>query len=133
MHSCGLWLAFLTLLQNIYALPSEQWGPPHHGPGHDGPGHHEPFFFKGFDLSSLKILEDGGAVYKDTAKGNATRPVEDILGDGEMNVVRLRLWVNPTVPYDGGCMPKTPFKSHESLADCDNQTTRRTIWTTPWA
>lgn len=64
-----------------------------------------PLLYKGFDLSSLKILEDGGASYKDTARGNATRPVEDILGDGGMNTVRLRLWVNPTVPYDGppGC------------------------------
>lgn len=60
-----------------------------------------PFFYKGFDLSSLKIEEDGGAVYKDTARGNVTRPVEDILGDGGMNVVRLRLWVHPKAPYDG--------------------------------
>lgn len=65
----------------------------------------KPFFYKGHDLSSLQILEDGGASYKDTARGNATRPVEDILGDGGMNTVRLRLWVNPTVPFDGppGC------------------------------
>lgn len=75
----------------------------------------KPFFYKGHDLSSLKILEDGGASYKDTARGNATRPVEDILGDGGMNTVRLRLWVNPTVPFDGppGCMydrPKLPVQ-----------------------
>lgn len=65
----------------------------------------KPFFHKGHDLSSLKILEDGGASYKDTAKGNKTRPAEDILGDGGMNTVRLRLWVNPVVPFDGppGC------------------------------
>ncbi|USW53574.1 Putative glycosyl hydrolase family 53, glycoside hydrolase superfamily [Septoria linicola] len=61
----------------------------------------KPFFYKGHDLSSLKILEDGGASYKDTAKGNKTRPAEDILGDGGMNTVRLRLWVNPVVPFDG--------------------------------
>ena len=66
-----------------------------------------PFFYKGFDLSSLKILEDGqgpgaGAIFKDTARDNATRPAEDILGDGGMNVVRLRLWVYPKAPYDGG-------------------------------
>ncbi|CZT23072.1 related to arabinogalactan endo-1,4-beta-galactosidase [Ramularia collo-cygni] len=61
----------------------------------------KPFFYKGHDLSSLQILEDGGASYKDTARGNATRPVEDILGDGGMNTVRLRLWVNPTIPFDG--------------------------------
>ena len=63
-------------------------------------GHKEPFFYKGFDLSSLKIEEDGGAIYKDTMRGNITRPVEDML-EG-MNVVRLRLWVHPKVPYDGG-------------------------------
>ena len=57
--------------------------------------------FKGFDLSSLKIMEDGGAIYKDAQHGNVTKPVEDIL-EG-MNTVRLRLWVHPVVPYDGGC------------------------------
>ena len=62
----------------------------------------KPYFYNGFDLSSLKIQEDGGFVFKDTARNNATRPVEDILGDAGMNTVRLRLWVNPTVPYDGG-------------------------------
>lgn len=61
----------------------------------------EPFFYKGYDLSSLKIEEDGGYIYKDTQRNNVTRPVEDILGDGGMNTVRLRLWVNPKVPYDG--------------------------------
>lgn len=66
------------------------------------PSNKKPFFYNGFDLSSLKIIEDGGAVFKDTARGNATRPVEDILGDAGMNTVRLRLWVDPTVPYDGG-------------------------------
>jgi arabinogalactan endo-1,4-beta-galactosidase len=63
----------------------------------------EPYFYKGYDLSSLKILEDGGAVFRDTACNNDTKPAEDILGAGGMNTVRLRLWVNPTVPYDGGC------------------------------
>lgn len=66
------------------------------------PKQKKPYFYKGFDLSSLKIQEDGGYVFKDTARGNATRPVEDILGDAGMNTVRLRLWVDPTVPYDGG-------------------------------
>ncbi|SMY29757.1 unnamed protein product [Zymoseptoria tritici ST99CH_1A5] len=64
--------------------------------------HSEPFFYAGHDLSSLKIMTDGGAIYKDTARGNAIRSAEDILGDGGMNTVRLRLWVNPVVPYDGG-------------------------------
>ena len=60
----------------------------------------EPPFFQGFDLSSLKIMEDGGAVYKNAQQGNVTMPVEDML-EG-MNVVMLRLWVHPKVPYDGG-------------------------------
>lgn len=49
-----------------------------------------PVFYKGHDLSVLKIMEEGGVVYHDTAKKNATRPAEDILGDGGMNTVRLR-------------------------------------------
>lgn len=49
-----------------------------------------PFFYKGFDLSSLHILEEANVTYKDTARHNETRPAEDILGDGGMNTVRLR-------------------------------------------
>lgn len=46
-----------------------------------GYGHPNPLaFYKGFDLSSLKIQEDDGAVYKDSARSNRMRPVEDILG-----------------------------------------------------
>ena len=57
-----------------------------------------PFFYKGHDLSSLFRLEEGGMFFKDTARNNETRPAEAILGDGGMNTVRLRIWVNP----DGG-------------------------------
>ena len=63
-------------------------------------GYQQPQFYKGFDLSSLKIEEDAGAIYKDTLRNNATRPVEDML-EG-MNTVRLRLWVHPKVPFDDG-------------------------------
>lgn len=79
----------------LFALRSVLGHPPAYKP-------EQPFFYKGFDLSSLKIEEDGGAIYKDTARNNETRPVEDILGDGGMNVVRLRLWVDPKIPYDDG-------------------------------
>jgi arabinogalactan endo-1,4-beta-galactosidase len=41
------------------------------------------------------MLEDGGAIFKDTNRHNATRPADDILGDGGMNSVRLRIWANP--------------------------------------
>jgi len=84
-------VAFLPLLQLTSAVPN----PPSYGQPS------QPFFYKGFDLSSLKIEENGGAVYVDTARGNITRAAEDILGDGGMNVVRLRLWVYPKAPYDG--------------------------------
>ncbi|GKT50563.1 putative argininosuccinate lyase [Colletotrichum spaethianum] len=54
-----------------------------------------PFFYKGHDLSSLKMLEESQSVFVDTARGNQERPADDILADGGMNAVRLRLWVNP--------------------------------------
>ncbi|KAF2152806.1 glycoside hydrolase family 53 protein [Myriangium duriaei CBS 260.36] len=54
------------------------------------------FWYKGHDLSSLVLSEKANTTYCDTAKRNQTRPAEDILGDGGMNTVRLRLWVNPT-------------------------------------
>lgn len=60
-----------------------------------------PFFFKGHDLSSLAMLEDGGCIYKDTAHHNQTRPADDILGDGGMNTVRLRIWVDPVGGTNG--------------------------------
>ncbi|EME83168.1 glycoside hydrolase family 53 protein [Pseudocercospora fijiensis CIRAD86] len=79
---------------------------------HASPQPHKSFFYAGHDLSSLKILEDGGATYKDTAKGNATRQAEDILGDGGMNTVRLRLWVNPTT-YDLDYITTVAKRFHE--------------------
>ncbi|KAF8867099.1 glycosyl hydrolase 53 [Acephala macrosclerotiorum] len=59
------------------------------------------FFYKGHDLSSLLTLEEGGAIYKDTGRNNQTRPAEAILGDGGMNTVRLRIWVNPVGGTNG--------------------------------
>lgn len=47
-------------------------------------------FYKGYDISSLLSEESHGVVYKDSARGNVTRPLENILGDGGMNSVRLR-------------------------------------------
>lgn len=89
-----------SLILSALALPlaTAISTPPQYGGGH---GSDKPFFYKGFDLSSLKIMEDGGAVYKNAQKGNITMDAEDILAG--MNVVRLRLWVNPTVPFDDGC------------------------------
>lgn len=54
-----------------------------------------PVFYKGHDLSTLKIMEESQVVYIDTARNNATRPADDILGDGGMNTVRLRLVPTP--------------------------------------
>ncbi|CAN8105974.1 unnamed protein product [Discula destructiva] len=57
----------------------------------------DSFFYKSHDLSSLRVLENGGgAVYYDTARGNVSRPIEDILRDGGMNAIKLRLFVDPT-------------------------------------
>ncbi|KAF2663528.1 glycoside hydrolase family 53 protein [Microthyrium microscopicum] len=53
------------------------------------------FFYKGHDLSSLRVSEVSGTTYYDGAKGGQQRAAEDILADGGMNTVRLRLWVNP--------------------------------------
>ncbi|KAK7726821.1 hypothetical protein SLS63_007439 [Diaporthe eres] len=53
------------------------------------------FFYKGHDLSSLGTMEASDSSYVDTARGNLTRPADDILADGGMNGVRLRLWVDP--------------------------------------
>jgi arabinogalactan endo-1,4-beta-galactosidase len=64
------------------------------------------YFFKGHDLSSLKLLEDGGSIYKDTSRHDDTRPAEDILGDGGMNSIRLRIWVSPSDDIYGP--PYTP-------------------------
>ncbi|KUI62189.1 putative arabinogalactan endo-beta-1,4-galactanase A [Cytospora mali] len=62
-------------------------------------GHPKPpsqtFFYKGHDLSSLGTMETSDNIYIDTSRGNATRPADDILADGGMNGVRLRLWVDP--------------------------------------
>ncbi|EQB56892.1 glycosyl hydrolase family 53 [Colletotrichum gloeosporioides Cg-14] len=59
------------------------------------PSPQKPFFYKGHDLSSLKMLEESNNIFIDTARGNVSRPADDILADGGMNGVRLRLWVNP--------------------------------------
>lgn len=57
----------------------------------------DEFFYKSHDLSSLRMLENGGgAAFYDTLRDNASRPLEDILRDGGMNAIKLRLFVNPT-------------------------------------
>lgn len=90
MISTNIWFLVSVLVSLASSLAT----------GRGGGEHEQPFFHKGFDLSSLKIELDGGAVYKDTFDGNVTKPVEDILVN--FNTVRLRLWVDPTVPYDDG-------------------------------
>lgn len=89
---------FLSAVALCAGLPFAIAGPL---PNNDNWGAPAPYFYKGHDLSSLTILENGGAIYHDTARHNQTRPVEDILGDGGMNTVRLRLWVTPC-DYPGG-------------------------------
>ncbi|TVY57788.1 putative arabinogalactan endo-beta-1,4-galactanase A [Lachnellula cervina] len=65
------------------------------------------FFFQGHDLSSLKTLEDVGTVYKDASRHNQTRPADDILGDGGMNTVRLRVWADPNKQPPPAAWPTT--------------------------
>lgn len=40
-------------------------------------------------------MEASDNIYIDTGRGNVTRPADDILADGGMDGVRLRLWVDP--------------------------------------
>jgi arabinogalactan endo-1,4-beta-galactosidase len=47
------------------------------------------------------MLEDSGSIYKDTARHNETRTADAILGDGGMNTVRLRIWVDPEGGLNG--------------------------------
>lgn len=47
---------------------------------------------RGVDLSTLPALESAGKSFSDAA---GTRAAEQILADHDMNLVRLRLWVNP--------------------------------------
>jgi arabinogalactan endo-1,4-beta-galactosidase len=84
--------AFLVLLP-LQALFTPSTATPVH---HSVERTDTPSFYKGHDVSSLKLLYSAGYTYKDTARNNATRPLEDILGDGGMNAVRLRIWVNPS-------------------------------------
>lgn len=41
------------------------------------------------------MLEEADNVFIDTQRGNISRPANDILTDGGMNSVRLRIWVDP--------------------------------------
>lgn len=56
-------LTFFAFVSLAKARPAEAV----HSPRQPG-----PFFYTGNDLSSLKILEDGAAIYDDTARNNAT-------------------------------------------------------------
>lgn len=47
------------------------------------------------------LEDDGNYIYKDTARGNATRTADTILADGGMNTVRMRIWVNPEGGLNG--------------------------------
>jgi arabinogalactan endo-1,4-beta-galactosidase len=69
--------------------PSNPWGPP------------ATTFYKGHDLSSLRLFEPGhsaplNVTFRDAQHGNVSKPADEILAAGGMNTVRLRLWVDPT-------------------------------------
>lgn len=54
--------------------------------------------FRGGDVSTLTKAEDKGGVYR-TASGQAQDALK-ILGDNGMNLVRLKVWVNPADGYN---------------------------------
>ncbi|KAG0649758.1 putative arabinogalactan endo-beta-1 [Hyphodiscus hymeniophilus] len=107
-----LWNFLLLLLPLAAAIPSQ----PKQALRRSGE-HPNDFFYKGHDLSSLLMLEEGDCIYKDTARNNETRPAEAILGDGGMNSVRLRIWVNPV----GGTYGLHADDGSDSWADPNKQ------------
>jgi hypothetical protein len=69
----------------LYTLTLAAPWPP--GPPHTGPPPSTPTFYKGHDLSSLRLFEPGhsaplSVVFKDTQRGNITRPADEILASG---------------------------------------------------
>ena len=87
---CVLEMVSLKLLAALVQLSAQVFARPAAGNATANATAGGSFFFKGYDLSSLQMLEEGGAVYHDSARQNVTRPADDILGDGGMNTVRLR-------------------------------------------
>ncbi|GAB7364855.1 hypothetical protein MBLNU230_g5648t1 [Neophaeotheca triangularis] len=85
---------FLTSLLSLFLLTWPSLALPQ-GPAGRYSNDTEPFFYAGHDLSSLLTVEEAGYVFRDSARNDTIRPAEDILGDGGMNTVRLRLWVDP--------------------------------------
>ena len=53
---------------------------------------------RGADISTLRALEAAGKSFSDAA---GTRPAEQILADHGLNLVRLRLWVQPPNEFNG--------------------------------
>src|SRR5690606_34421078 len=51
-------------------------------------------FYYGADLSYVNEMEDCGAVYKD--KNNVAKDVYQIFKEEGANIIRIRLWHNPT-------------------------------------
>ena len=54
----------------------------------------KPIFYCGADLSYVNEMEDCGATYRDA--DNQEKDVYEIFNDAGTNMVRLRLWHNPT-------------------------------------
>lgn len=80
------------------------------------PGLKAQTFYKGVDLSYVNEMEDAGIVYKDN---NVVKDVYQIFSDYGANLVRVRLWHNPTwtnLNSDG--------KNYSGLADA-KKTIRR--------
>lgn len=50
--------------------------------------------YKGADISSLITLESQGKTFKSTS--GTTTPLETLLKNGGANIIRQRVWVNPS-------------------------------------
>ena len=58
------------------------------------PSIHAALPYRGVDWSSLLVTEKAGKTYKNTA--GTTQPLETILKNAGVNIVRQRIWVNPS-------------------------------------
>jgi len=63
-------------------------------PDDNNPPLEESFFYYGADLSYVNEMEDCGAIYKD--ENNVTKDPFEIFKEAGTNLIRVRLWHNPT-------------------------------------
>lgn len=96
MNTLSAVIAFLMILS---ACSSNQTDPTDGSSGQEGQQQEEnptdpKFFFYGADLSYVNEMEDCGAQYHDNA--NVPRDPYEIFGEAGANLIRLRLWHDPS-------------------------------------